>query len=194
MEKKVCSKCREEKEICEFIKDKTKKSGYKSQCKDCIKITHNKYKLFNSDKLKITRKKHYRNNFEKISLKKKEYYEKTKSKNILRLKNKYKNDPLYRLKVNLRRRISFYLKSKNIIKTNTTFEIVGCSPEFLKQYLEQKFTKGMSWELMGQHIHIDHIIPLSSAKNENELYELCRYTNLQPLWAFDNLSKGNKIL
>ena len=52
----------------------------------------------------------------------------------------------------------------------------------------------MSWELMGQHIHIDHIIPLSSAKNENELYELCRYTNLQPLWAFDNLSKGNKIL
>jgi hypothetical protein len=52
----------------------------------------------------------------------------------------------------------------------------------------------MSWELLGQHIHIDHIIPLSSAKTDEEIYQLCHYTNLQPLWAFDNLSKGSKIL
>ena len=52
----------------------------------------------------------------------------------------------------------------------------------------------MSWGLMGKHIHIDHIIPLSSAKTEEEVYELCHYTNLQPLWAEDNLKKGSKIL
>jgi hypothetical protein len=52
----------------------------------------------------------------------------------------------------------------------------------------------MSWQLMGKHIHIDHIIPLSLAKTEEELYKLCHYTNLQPLWAEDNLKKSNKIL
>ena len=52
----------------------------------------------------------------------------------------------------------------------------------------------MSWELMGLHIHIDHIIPLSSAKTEEEVYKLFNYTNLQPLWAKDNLIKSNKIL
>jgi hypothetical protein len=194
MEKKVCSKCKEEKEVCEFGKDKTKKSGYKSQCKECVNITSKKYKLLNPDKIKLSRKKTYEKHFDIISIKKKEYERKNKIKDNLRRKNKYHSDPLYKLKVNLRRRISFYLKSKNIIKTNTTFDIIGCSPEFLKEHIEKQFTEGMSWDLLGKHIHIDHIIPLSSSKNENELYELCRYTNLQPLWAEDNLKKSNKIL
>jgi len=59
-------------------------------------------------------------------------------------------------------------------------------------YIEKQFTKGMSWKNHGEW-HIDHIIPLSSAKTEKELYELCHYTNLQPLWKTDNLSKNNKI-
>ena len=78
-------------------------------------------------------------------------------------------------------------------KNNKTFEIVGCSPKFLKEFIENKFTEGMCWELLGVKIHIDHIIPLSSAKNEEEVYKLCHYTNLQPLWAEDNLKKSNKI-
>ena len=59
----------------------------------------------------------------------------------------------------MRKRINSFLKINHIIKKNKTFDIVGCTPEFLKEYLEQKFTEGMSWELVGQHIHIDHIIP-----------------------------------
>ena len=51
----------------------------------------------------------------------------------------------------------------------------------------------MSWENQGKW-HIDHITPLSSAKTEEEVYRLCHYTNLQPLWAEDNLKKGSKIL
>ena len=83
----------------------------------------------------------------------------------------------------------------NIVKNNKTFDIVGCTPQYLKEYLENKFTEGMSWVNHSQYgWHIDHIIPLSSAKTEDELYKLCHYTNLQPLWAEDNLKKSNKIL
>jgi len=73
--------------------------------------------------------------------------------------------------------------------------LIGCSPEFLKEYLEQKFTEGMSWENYGLYgWHIDHVIPLSSVDTEEEIYKLCHYTNLQPLWAEENLKKSNKIL
>ena len=52
----------------------------------------------------------------------------------------------------------------------------------------------MSWETHSLYgWHIDHIIPLSSAKTEEEIYQLCHYTNLQPLWAEDNLKKGDKL-
>ena len=52
----------------------------------------------------------------------------------------------------------------------------------------------MSWELMGKEIHIDHIIPCDSAKEEEQLIQLFHYTNLQPLWAKDNITKSNKII
>jgi len=86
-----------------------------------------------------------------------------------------------------------FLKTNNLSKKNTTFDIIGCTPEYLKEHIETQFTEGMSWELIGKYIHIDHIIPLCSAKTEEEIYKLCHYSNLQPLWAKDNLLKGTKI-
>ena len=85
-----------------------------------------------------------------------------------------------------------FLKSKNLQKNNKTFEVVGCTPEELKNHIESKFLVGMSWENQGDW-HIDHIIPLSSAINEDEIIKLCHYTNLQPLWALDNMKKGSKL-
>ena len=72
--------------------------------------------------------------------------------------------------------------------------MIGCSPEELKKHIESKFTYGMSWELVGKEIHIDHIIPLSSANTIEQVESLCHYSNLQPLWAKDNLKKKNKII
>ena len=113
-------------------------------------------------------------------------------------KNKIRNekllsDPVYKLAKNIRTRIYLYLKIRNITKRNKTFEIVGCTPEELKIYLENKFTIGMNWDNQGKW-HIDHIIPLSSAVTEDDVLKLCHYTNLQPLWAIDNLRKHNKII
>jgi hypothetical protein len=93
----------------------------------------------------------------------------------------------------MRSRLRKYLITHNITKKNKTFNIVGCSPQSLKEHLEKRFVDGMSWDNRSEW-HIDHIIPLSSAKTEEELYGLCHYTNLQPLWAEDNLKKSNKIL
>ena len=234
MTKKICSKCKEEKELCEFNNDKNKITGYRSECKSCQKIYSTKYRLRtfdkrksyreeNQEKIKLWReenkekiynnKKEYRKkNREIISEQKKEYYEKNREKILLynkeyRKSNKEKiknygknyrekniNNPIFKLSYNIRRRIRGFIKSSNYNKKDLIFNIVGCSPEFLKEHIEKQFTEGMSWELMGKHIHIDHIIPLSSAKTEEEIYKLCHYTNLQPLWAEENLKKSNKLL
>jgi hypothetical protein len=94
---------------------------------------------------------------------------------------------------NLRSRIVQFVKSKKIHKDNKTLDLVGCSTEFLKEHLQSQFKNGMSWDNYGSW-HIDHIIPLSSAKTTEEFNKLCHYSNLQPLWASENLSKGKKIL
>ena len=92
-------------------------------------------------------------------------------------------------------RLRNLLNFKSYKKNKSINEVIGCSPEFLKHYLEEKFTDSMTWENHGFYgWHIDHVIPLSSAKSEDEIYQLCHYTNLQPLWAKDNLKKGGKIL
>jgi len=234
MRTKICSKCKEEKEVCEFNKDKNKITGFRSECKSCQKLYSKKYREkttshrkkyyednigkikewreLNREKVNKQRKEYRESNKNLISIGKKTYYEKNKEdiltyhkeyrkKNSVKFISYGKNyriknnsNPLFRVSNNIRKRIRTFLKLKNLTKTNKTFNIIGCSPEFLKEHLEKQFTDGMSWELMGLHIHIDHIIPLSSAKTEEELYKLCHYTNLQPLWAEDNLKKGAKIL
>jgi hypothetical protein len=104
--------------------------------------------------------------------------------------NKTNNDPIFRLINSCRSAVNRYLKNKK----DNTMDIIGCSPEFLKEHLEKQFKDGMSWDNHTKYgWHIDHIIPLSSAKTEEEIYELCYYTNLQPLWAVDNLRKKNYI-
>lgn len=106
---------------------------------------------------------------------------------------KRKNDPTKYLKALLRIRIYNYLKTKGIKKNTKSEKLIGCKLDYVKEYLEKKFKNGMSWENHGKW-HIDHIIPLSSAKNEEELEKLFHYTNLQPLWARENIIKSNKII
>jgi hypothetical protein len=73
--------------------------------------------------------------------------------------------------------------------------LLGCTFLELKEHIENKFTEGMSWELvMNGKIHLDHIIPISMCKDENELKKLCHFENLQPMWAEENIRKSNKII
>ena len=190
MDTKICSKCKEIKDVSNFNKSNRNKSGLRAECKKC----QNNYYKHNTEKIKNRRKERYIENADKELVRNKKYYNKNKSEIIKNLTIKRKTNPIFRLKNNMRSRLIQFLKSNNLHKDNQTFDIVGCSPEFLKEYLEKQFTEGMSWDLVGNHIHIDHIIPLSSSNNKDEIYKLCHYTNLQPLWSKDNLKKSNKIL
>jgi len=189
METKICSKCKEEKFICEFTKDKQRSDGYYVYCKKCRRVIYDA----NSEVRKEKSKKYYNETKEKkhdIILERNRLWRKNNPNYTTERK---KIDPTFKLIKNVRRRLKRFLDVNYITKRSQTFEIIGCAPQFLKEHIENQFTNGMSWDLMGKHIHIDHIIPLSSAKTEEELYKLCHYSNLQPLWAEDNLKKSNKI-
>lgn len=108
--------------------------------------------------------------------------------------NRFKTDPLYALQMTCRRRILCAMAKGGYKKSTKTEKMLGCTFEEFKSYLESKFESGMTWENRGLYgWHIDHIIPLSSAQDQDELEKLCHYTNMQPLWAKENYSKGSKL-
>jgi hypothetical protein len=202
---KICNICNVEKTLNDFHLRKDSKDGVRNECKICTRIRINSYRKLNKEKINNWNKETYYRNLEKHKETKKKYREKTKDEQKIRAKkyrennkekiNNYakerkKYDDVFKIRCNVRSRIKNFLKSKNITKSNSTFDIVGCEPIKLKEHLEKQFKEGMSWENYGLNgWHIDHIIPLISGKTQDEIYHLCHYTNLQPLWWFENLEK-----
>jgi len=105
------------------------------------------------------------------------------------------NDIDFKLRGVLRARVRAAITRSSGAKSRKTTRLIGCSIERLRQHLEAQFTEGMTWDNYGEW-HIDHIKPcasfdLTDAEQQRECFN---YTNLQPLWAKDNLSKGAKVL
>jgi hypothetical protein len=194
-------------------KIKNKNKVYRETNKSKIKIKKKVYYLENIDKIKNyyvlnkdKKKTYYQNNKDKIKIQKKEYYtiNRNKIKNYLnsnkdKIREYYKNrknvDIQFKLSTNLRSRLNIALKSN--YKSGSAVKDLGCSIDELKTYLESKFSPGMTWDNWGINgWHIDHIKPLNSfdLTDRNQLLEACHYTNLQPLWAKDNLSKSDNII
>jgi hypothetical protein len=116
-------------------------------------------------------------------------------------KKKRLTDPLYKLRTSIRVNIGKGFKRNGYTKKSKTFEILGCSYEDLKYYLESKFESWMTWENKGLYNgelnygwDIDHIIPVTSATTEAELIALNHYTNLQPLCSYINRNVKRDIL
>jgi len=101
--------------------------------------------------------------------------------------------PFQIMKKRLRDRLRNIFSNHGKKKRSSTLDMIGGDWLVAKKHLESLFTESMTWENIGEW-HIDHIIPFATAKTEEELIALCHYTNLQPLWAFDNMSKGAKLL
>lgn len=101
-------------------------------------------------------------------------------------------NPEFRLARRVRCRIAYAMNGRGFIKKSKTQDMIGCSWEVLRAHIARQFRDGMSFENFGEW-HVDHIIPLASAKDETELIRLFHYTNLQPLWADENRKKGASI-
>lgn len=158
-----------------------------------------KYRAANKEKIKQKDKEYYENNKDdpEFQQKRKDYaYKWNRGRRKEWHKERMKNDPIYRISQSLRKSVSRYVKQKSV----RSFDLVGCSPEELRQHLESLWDKGMSWDNYGIYMkgepmtwHIDHIIPCDSfdLTNETEQAECFNYENLQPLWAVDNIRKSN---
>ncbi|MDD4242800.1 MAG: hypothetical protein PHG08_00675 [Bacilli bacterium] len=218
---KYCSKCKIEKDETEFSKDSRAKSGLQSSCKKCfkdywynnIKILHTQKKFYyvnNIEKIKEASKNYYHTNKDIINKKAKKNYLKNpkkynsrckeynlsykgKIKNNIRLKAKLENNHLFKLSVCLRKSIGSGIKRGGYSKRHQTSVILGCSFKEFKLHIEKQFREGMNWDNYGEW-ELDHIYPVSLAKNEQHLLHLNHYTNFQPLWREDNRRKGNKLL
>jgi hypothetical protein len=106
--------------------------------------------------------------------------------------NRTKANPSKIIKMRLARRLWKF--ARNGHKIDSMRAIVGCSFEFLKEWIEARFLPGMCWSNYGEW-HFDHIIPCASfdLTNPNEQKKCFHYSNIQPLWAGDNLRKSAKI-
>ncbi len=179
LEYKVCSKCNKEKPTTlEYFHKKGE--GLCSQCKVCVKERDRRYYKANPEKYKDSKREWQKANLKKRKEIQKRYREKNPSSQITR---------------NLRKRIWCALKGKS--KSDSTLELLGCSVEEFILHLETQFTDGMSWDNYGlKSWHIDHIKPCAAFDLlDPEAQRRCfHYSNLQPLWAEDNLAKGAKLL
>jgi hypothetical protein len=126
----------------------------------------------------------------------KKYYESNKQKLIMKSREyaakKRKEDMMFKMIENIRCRVKFRIRNKSM----TTSSILGCDWVTFKKHIESQFQEGMNWENNGRgedKWHYDHIIPLASAKTEQDVYRLNHYTNFKPLWEKDNLRKSDKI-
>lgn len=192
---KLCSKCRKSKSNSDFYKRDIK--HLRSHCKECYKLYSSKRK---SNKVRYD-KERYKKNKVKIKSQMMAYYQKNKHKKkqydlinrqnvYIKRKALYRSDIKYKLTCNLRSRLHTALKRNK--KTKHTLELLGCSIDHLKKYLQDKFTTGMTWKkVMSGKIHIDHIKPccLFDLNNASHQKKCFHYTNLQPLWAKDNRKK-----
>lgn len=188
--------------VCGLVKTETNKKDFTKNskkrpnlvlCKECY-VGYRKnynYKLIYDDRS---------NNREEYNKKQREYYQDNKEKHNEAVKKykkkKRKEDPIFKFKENIRGVIGRGFREKGFIKESRSYDILGCTYDEFKEYIESKFEEWMNWDNYGidkrislepnMTWDIDHIIPLSTAKTEEDVIKLNHYTNLQPLCSYVN--------
>lgn len=204
-----------------YIKNKTKildeNKFWRDENQGKVKKYSKKYREENPDKIKEHKKKYVEKNPNKIKEYRVKYRDKSSEKNKIWRENNPDKVKEYRKKYSKSEsykedrknwHISFKKRSPHILawrsilinslkrmgkkKEDETIKLLGYSALELREYIESLFVEGMSWDNYGEW-HIDHIKPVSSYEQDTPVDVVNSLENLQPLWAFDNLSKGNKI-
>ena len=216
-ETKVCTKCGVEKPLnTQYFRYRYSRNGYSSWCKECEKAYNKEYektdkrmewkqkyeksehrKELNRLKEKTEKRKEYLQKYKEAGKKKEvyqRYYDNNKDAIQARVKDRRAIDKKYDLIMKLRGTINSSFRRKGYTKKSNTYKIIGTDYDTFYKYLLQTFVDNYGYEWDGvEEVHIDHIIPVSTAQTEEDVYGLCRYTNLQLLKAKDNLEKGNNL-
>ena len=181
MKTKFCSKCKQIKYIDNFYNDKSRKDGKYSWCKDCSKKHVEKYYIENRE-YKLSYQKQWATD---NSIRRRKPHRDWN-------KQQRKINTTFKIVENIRSRL--YKAVKGEIKNGSAIQDLGCTIEKFRAYIAKKFKLGMTWENYGEW-HLDHIIPLASfdLTDKEQFLKACHYTNYQPLWAVDNMRKGDKI-
>lgn len=194
------------KSVCDDLKYKLNRREYMAIYKikniEKIKDYNKEYNLQNREKISISKKIYCENNKEKIKKYKSDNREKINNNALNYYHNRILIDDVYHLSFKIRSLIRMSIKKRGYSKKSKTSEILGCSFEEFKIYLESKFEDWMNWINHGLYNgeldygwDMDHIIPISSAKTEEDVIKLNHYTNLQPLCSFVNrVIKRDKII
>jgi HNH endonuclease. len=203
---KACRKCGEVKGLDWFSPDKRNLDGKQGVCRKCFNQCSREFnrtpegKAYNKERnqksvVKAQKKKYSQR--PEVKARKKEWTQKpeTKIRRNKRQKERLSFDLNFKLAANLRSGLWRVIRNKQ--KAGSAVDDLGCSLDFLRAYLEAHFNPGMTWENWGKgpgKWNIDHIVPLAwfDLTNREQLLSACHYTNLQPLWSEENLSKGDK--
>lgn len=197
-----CRECHKKLNLIYRTKNKEilekKRKVYREENKEKLRVRRKELYLLNISKKRENRRRAYNKNIEKNRAYNRSLYQKNResmrNRYSLWRRKKYSEDVSFRLRIILRNRIRSITKGGSLQKSS---ELFGCSVEFLKKYIESQFKSDMNWNNYGRvGWHIDHIIPCAMFDLSNsEQQKACfHYTNLQPLWAVDNLRKKDKIL
>ena len=198
---KNCNKCRTDKELSEYNKKHDTKDGYRNICRECQKGSRNKeidsinYKNW-LEKNKVNRRDYMREYRRQNPTVKKDRVKQTKEEKREKARLYFaeqRKNPLYRLRKNLQRNLINSFKRVNKIKNTKTQIVLGCSFDEFKTHIESLWVSWMTWENYGLYNgtenygwDLDHIVPSSTAIDEEGVIALNHYTNLQPLCSYKN--------
>jgi len=206
MEMRKCCRCKQLLPIDCFYYVNGKRKRWYSDCKKCLSETRKARRKNDPEyqkRLSLNTLNWQRNHKKQVNERTRRSYQ----KNIVKRRKYYsiyrrakyckdKHDPVFRMLRSHRCRIQKILRYNFVKKPARTMKLFGCSAVQLKDYLAGKFTAGMTWENHGSFgWHVDHIKPLASFnfRVEAQIMAAFHYTNLQPLWWYENLKKSDKV-
>lgn len=203
---KICTKCEVAKDVSNFFKNSGRSDGTDYTCKSCKAIVDALYRANNKERYLKRNKRYYAENSkaikhrvkqyselnkEEINKKKANYFKLNKDKWNQYQKDRCKVDPVYKMKTSIRKIILKALNGQS--KSKSTQEIIGCTYQDFRNYIESQFEPWMTWDNKGLYNgdfnygwDIDHIVPLCTAKSPEDVVSLNHYTNLRPLCSHVN--------
>lgn len=210
---KQCRMCGITKFFCEFVADKRTKDGVGARCKDCHTAAGRAWRINNPGKQRECEEAYRADNREIIKVRSKEYFSANKDAHADRVRSyrsrnpdkvaqfnatshaNRSSSPKYRVESAIRTAVNRTIRFG--AKEARTFELLGYSSGDLMAHLERQFSDGMSWDNYGEW-HIDHKTPLTAHEYETaedaDFKRAWALSNLQPLWALDNIKKGGRII